>query len=613
MAGICGIIQEAGNPVLAVRIEEMTARMAHPPNSVSGTHSFTGGGGAVGWAAQPGSLGASMPFMPTGEECVIFLTGEVHFDEPATAPAKLRRIVQLYRQHGPEFVRRLNGTFAGVIADGRERRTLLFNDRYGMARIYIHEEGRSVYFASEAKSLLWALPHLRTLDTRSLGELLACGCVMEGRTLFPGLSLLPPGSLWSIALGEDWKRSRYFTEEQWESQEPLGPDEYYDGLKGCFRRVVPRYLAGDPPPAISLTGGVDSRLIMAWRPAAATRSTCFSFGGPFRECYDVRIGRQVARACGHEHRVIQVGDPFLSRFPDLAAKAAFVSDGTMDASGAVELYANEQARKLAPVRVTGNYGGEILRSMVSFRPARLNPQPFAPELLGSFASAERTFASHTGGQKLSFIAFKQVPWYHYARLSVEQSQVVVRSPFLDNDLVAHVFRAPPSLATSKEIALRLIADGNPALAAIPTDRGLRLGKGGLRQRADQLWRAFLTRAEYAYDYGMPQPLVRADRVLEPMHLERLFLGWNKFYHLRYWYRHQLSDYLRDTLLARRTLERPYLSAEGVRRIVTDHTEGRANHTVEISRLLGLELAHRELLDSGGWIAPAPKREVETVS
>jgi len=68
------------------------------------------------------------------------------------------------------------------------------------------------------------------------------------------------------------------------------------------------------------------------------------------------------------------------------------------------------------------------------------------------------------------VAFKQVPWHHYSRLIVELSQVTLRSPFLDNDLVALAFRVPRELAENVGLQLRLIAAGNPVISKIGTDR-----------------------------------------------------------------------------------------------------------------------------------------------
>ena len=50
-------------------------------------------------------------------------------------------------------------------------------------------------------------------------------------------------------------------------------------------------------------------------------------------------------------------------------------------------------------------------------------------------------------------------------------------------------------------------------------------------RLKRHYHEFMAKAEYAYDYGMPQWLVRADRRLSALHLEKLFLI-TKFCHFR---------------------------------------------------------------------------------
>jgi asparagine synthase (glutamine-hydrolysing) len=107
---------------------------------------------------------------------------------------------------------------------------------------------------------------------------------------------------------------------------------------------------------------------------------------------------------------------------------------------------------------------------------------------------------------------------------------------------------------------------------------------------------FTFKAEYAYDYGMPQWLARIDHLFSPFHLERLFLGRHKFAHYRVWYRDFLSSYLQEMLLDSRTLTRPYLDRGGVRDMVRDHLRGHRNKTLEIHKVLTLELLHRQFID-----------------
>jgi asparagine synthase (glutamine-hydrolysing) len=172
----------------------------------------------------------------------------------------------------------------------------------------------------------------------------------------------------------------------------------------------------------------------------------------------------------------------------------------------------------------------------------------------------------------------------------------LRSPYLDNDFVRAVFRAPAEAVTSDAICLRLIAEGNPALLALGTDRGP-VGDD-FSARASRSVIQFQRNAEYAYDYGMPHAVARIDSWLSPLRLERLFLGRHKFFHFRLWYRAALSHYIREILLDRRTLSRGVFRRHTVERIVGDHVSGRRNHTIEIHKLLTTELIHRLFVDPG---------------
>jgi asparagine synthase (glutamine-hydrolysing) len=257
---------------------------------------------------------------------------------------------------------------------------------------------------------------------------------------------------------------------------------------------------------------------------------------------------------------------------------------------------NQRAREIAPARMTGLYGGEVLRRVRMFKPVFPMAGLFQPELIPQFEQARQTYEEMRQGNALSFNVFRQAPWHHYSNLALEQSQITMRTPFLDNEFVKAVFQAPPSLATTSEVSLRLIADGNAELSRIPTDRGL----GARSKRVERLAHAIKElsfKAEYAYDYGMPQWLARVDHLFAPIHVERLFLGRHKPLHFRQWYRDQLSGYVREMLLDARSVSRPYVQRHMVERMVHEHIKGTGNYTTEIHKLLRLELLHRNFIDS----------------
>jgi len=172
----------------------------------------------------------------------------------------------------------------------------------------------------------------------------------------------------------------------------------------------------------------------------------------------------------------------------------------------------------------------------------------------------------------------------------------LRSPYLDNSFVQTVFRAPQSACVNNDVCLRLIAEGDASLLQIRTDRGHAGNQGPLATEILRGLLEFAAKAEYAYDYGMPQWVAQIDHLLSPFHLERLFLGRNKFYHFRVWYRDILSKYVREMLLDNRALSRPYLERRGAEDIVRGHLKGNRNYTSAIHKVLTLELIHRLFLD-----------------
>ena len=79
-----------------------------------------------------------------------------------------------------------------------------------------------------------------------------------------------------------------------------------------MRRCSPEYFEGPQRTGIALTGGMDTRVILAqYKPDAGSLPT-YTFGGMFRDCRDVQLARKVADVCGQTHQVITVGKEFLS-------------------------------------------------------------------------------------------------------------------------------------------------------------------------------------------------------------------------------------------------------------------------------------------------------------
>jgi asparagine synthase (glutamine-hydrolysing) len=605
MPGIVGLITAMPRERAERELLRMLDSVRHESIYVMGKCVDQSLGVYVGWAARKGSFSDGMPLHNERGDVSLVFSGE-EFPEPGTARRLKEKghaleatgpsyLVHLYEED-PSFPAVLNGRFHGLLMDRTRGTATLFNDRYGMHRIYHYESKEGCYFAAEAKAILAVRPELRRANPRGLGEFVACGCVLENRTLFEGIHVLPPGSAWVFRSGMPERKRTYFQPQEWEEQVPLDPETYYNELREVFSRNLPRYFNGRERIGMSLTGGLDTRMIMAWHKSTPGSLPCYSFGGMFRDCQDVLMARRVANLCQQPHEVIRVGGEFLSDFPRYAERTVYLTDGCTGVTHSPDLYVNERAREIAPVRMTGNYGGEVLRRVRAFKPVDPTPGLFRPELLSQVQVAKETYASVLRTHPLSFAVFRQAPWHHYGLLALEQTQLSLRSPYLDNDFVRTVYRAPDSACLNNNVCLRLIADGDADLRRIRTDVGLAGNHGRLTAAVTRRFLEFTVKAEYAYDYGMPQWVARIDHLFSPFHLERLFLGRHKFYHFRVWYRDALSKYVREMLLDPRTLSRPYLERTGVESIVRGHLKGDRNYTTAIHKVLTLELLHRLFLD-----------------
>jgi asparagine synthase (glutamine-hydrolysing) len=605
MPGIAGIIGTECSPERRRELDAMIGCMLHEKFYVSGTFASEQLGLTVGWVAHADSFSVRMPVWNQDRTICLIFSGEDYQDRSAIdQPINGEKsdangagyLVQRYEKLGLKFLEQINGWFSGLLVDLREQKAFLFNDRYGLGRICYHQHGSGLYFASEAKSLLAVLPHLRALDFKSVGEFFSCGTVLQNRTLFAGVSILPGGSVWTTNRDRVIAKGLYFEPRQWEGLPTLSSLDYYERLKATWQRILPRYVRDNERAALSLTGGVDSRMILAWAPRLSGQLPCYTFSGRYRDCNDVKLARQLARLSQQPYQTIPVDGEFLSEFPALAEKTAYISDGNMDASGAIDLFVQRRAREIAPIRLTGTNGGELLRRLIAFKPTRLREDLFDPGLARQISIAESTYAEELKCHQLSFTAFKQAPWYMNSKFALERSQLTLRMPYFDNDLARLSYQVPPAIAEDNGPALQLIADGNPVLEQIGTDRALRMNAVPGIGRLRHLVQEFTFRAEYAYDLGMPQWLARLDHTLRPVKMEKLFLGRHKFHHFRVYYRDELSHYLKEILLDPRTLSRSFLQRPAVEDLVNTHIRGYRNHTLEIHRLLAFELAHRQLVD-----------------
>lgn len=602
MPGIVGIIRKQPYQGIQRDLDAMAESMRHEPYYVGDQYANPALGLYVAWVSHPSPLARSMPLVSSDGRRIVIMVGENFSRRKINSPngtgvrdAAVRELTRLFEELGDKFFEGLNGWFCGVTIDLNLRKATLFNDRYGMSRVYVHEGVDELVFASEAKALLRVRPTLRTIDPVSLAQYLRFNCVLGNKSLFKGISLLPPASSWSFTGSADPQKQNYFDFADWEQQPTLQADKFYREFEATVSRIFPAYFGEGQDVALSLTSGLDTRVILTSATEQKRPLPCYTFGGNWGETFDIQIARKLAEISGQTHEVIRINERFLQEFPTYAWKSVYISDGTHDALGAHDVYFNEIAHHIAPVRLTGKFGSEVVRTRKLIPsgdfPHDLLQPSFAP-FLDKVPSYDRVI---TRTNALSRVVSEEIPWYEYGRVAVEQSKVILRTPFMDNDLVKLMYQAPSELRASRDLQARYVIEKNRELAAPRTNLGRILYGNWLLSKATYLPLWALFKVEYTYLYATPHWLTRVDRTFEKLRLERFLAGRQKFEGYRIWLKTHFPGFIRDTLLNPRASCTEFFDRTSIERVVNRHMAGTHNYLSEINKMLTVELIYSSLL------------------
>lgn len=232
-------------------------------------------------------LGGQQPMADADEDAVIVFNGEIYGFEECRRRLEAQGIVfrtrcdtevllQLYRHHGPDFVRDLEGEFAFVLVDRRRRRTMLARDRFGVKPLFIAREAGLLLFGSEAKAILAHPVSRRQLDMTVLQRELH-GVMLPQDTLFAGIKALEPGSY--MLVSRDGAETRRYADLDPAAVGTLRIpfDEAAARLEEALTAAVRRRLHGDEMVGLFLSGGLDSSAVATIaRPQVDTPLSAFS-------------------------------------------------------------------------------------------------------------------------------------------------------------------------------------------------------------------------------------------------------------------------------------------------------------------------------------------------
>ncbi len=236
----------------------------------------------------------------------------------------------LYEDDAEGMFARLRGMFAIAAWDSARKKLVLGRDRFGQKPLVWRVDGAGrIHFASELKALRAADPNWRpTVDMVALDQYLAFGYVPAPRTIWQGVSKLPPAhhavfdfekdNNGDILLfrqggaveGQENPRIEPFWTLDW-SRRVDARELPFENAARTFRKMLDSTVAeqnvADVPVGVFLSGGVDSSIVAALSARLSNsplRTFCVSFDD--RSFDESPQAEAFAKSLGAEHTTIPV-------------------------------------------------------------------------------------------------------------------------------------------------------------------------------------------------------------------------------------------------------------------------------------------------------------------
>jgi asparagine synthase (glutamine-hydrolysing) len=194
-------------------------------------------------------------------------------------------------EYGPAFFEKLNGMFS-VGAWHKPTKTLwLSRDRYGIKPLYYWLNNGVLLFASEIKSFMQHSKFKVEVDLDALNEYFTFQNLFTYRTLFKGVTMLPPANTVSIN-----SSTTGIKHHSWWDYDFSKPDEHISFEEGIaetqrlMKKAVASQMVADVPVGSYLSGGMDSGSISVMASKHVNRLYTFTAGFEMSEVHGVEVG-----------------------------------------------------------------------------------------------------------------------------------------------------------------------------------------------------------------------------------------------------------------------------------------------------------------------------------
>jgi asparagine synthase (glutamine-hydrolysing) len=602
----------------ATFLAEMAARLTHYDWYQENSHWDEGAGVGLGRVSLGLDDGSAQPAANEDASLWVMMDGEIydyevhrrrllreghHFKSDCQAELLLHG----YESGGKDFFRGLHGKFVAAIWDSRKRQVILANDRFGMRPLYYATLPGRLLFASEIKALLADAEVSRQSNLRGIAQFFTFGHLLGEDTLLDGVRLLPAAGWLTYDLNA--KRvtlERYHRLGATPGAGIITKAQVLDRVDEAFGNAMTRCTAGSGRLGLALSGGLDSRTILAaMDPERPLTTVSIGMAG----ARDHLSAAEMARLTGRPHHQCLLGEDFLTRFDQHLRHMVRLTDGHY-LSQCIVMPTLPVYRDLGIDVLLRGHAGELMhmhkaysfsldaqalslrdeagledwlsRHLQTYMLAGTEGRLFAPAHRGQMEDLAQESLRSCLQESAAMTPPLHRIWHLFLtqRLRRETAMSLVkfgslmetRVPYLDNELVDVLLAAPPELKLDETIQTHILRRRMPSfLNVVNVNTGTRLGAGRLGRL-----------------FGKARL-----KVLGKLGVR----GYQPYERLGLWLRRELRPLVQGLLLSDRCLERGIFDPQTVKAVVDNHLSGRRNHTYLLLALMVFETGQREFIDA----------------
>lgn len=312
---------------------------------------------------------SNQPMMSADGRYVLVYNGEIYnFEElckkylnknrQVRADSDTSVLLYLLIEQGKAIIPHLDGMFAFVFYDTRDRSVIAARDTFGEKPLFVNKKGDQVIFGSDLRTMrLCDKTTDLEINKSAIHSLLTSGYIEGPETIWPGIYTVDPGKL-MLFDGNTWTECPFENDDSSDRLDALGSDEdILSTIKNDLVASVKSRMRSDVPVGLFLSGGIDSAVILgACKEAGITNITPVSLDFEEEGFGEYRLAKTTGQYCGFDVKRIVISRQMF--FDNLNKFYSVMPQPTMD--GFNTFFISKLASELGiKVWISGVGGDEV--------------------------------------------------------------------------------------------------------------------------------------------------------------------------------------------------------------------------------------------------------------